>query len=84
MISQAANGSGARVDPLLRRVLEGTPWHLQFSVASRTELLLRGTRGALLPPGQAVLARPGCPDCLLAVLPPPAPTVARPRIRLVS
>ena len=49
-----------------------------------TELLLRGTRGALLPPGQAVLARPGCPDSLLAVLPPLARAGARPRIRLVS
>jgi len=98
VIAQGANGSGARVDPLVRRILEGSPWHLQFSVESRTELLLRGTRGVPLPPGQALLVRPGHPDRLLAVLPPvpagpPAagvgaadadPAVARPHIRLVS
>jgi DNA segregation ATPase FtsK/SpoIIIE, S-DNA-T family len=70
VVAQCANGSGARVDPLVRRILEGSPWHLQFSVESRTELLLRGIRGIPLPPGQALLARPGRPDRLLAVLPP--------------
>jgi hypothetical protein len=98
VVAQGANGSGARVDPLIRRVLEGSAWHLQFSVESRTELLLRGTRGVPLPPGQALLARPGRPDRLLAVLPPLTTSVAaahpdpedadvvaaRPRIRLVS
>jgi hypothetical protein len=96
VVAQGANGSGARVDPLIRRVLEGSAWHLQFSVESRTELLLRGTRGVPLPPGQALLARPGRPDRLLAVLPPVAvaaahadpaeadAVAARPRIRLVS
>jgi len=98
LLVQGANGSGARVDPLVRRVLEGSPWHLQFSVESRLELLLRGTRGALLPPAQAVLARPGRADRLLAVLPPLAAgadpagadvaaadlATTRPHIRLVS
>jgi len=96
VVAQGANGSGARVDPLVRRVLEGSPWHMQFSVESRTELLLRGTRGVPLPPGQALLARPGRPDRLLAVLPPlPSPAAgggprpedaaaARSHIRLVS
>ena len=70
LVVQAANGGGARVDPLIRRLLEGAPWHAQFSVESRHELLLRGTRGAPLPAGQVVLSRPGRGDSLLAVLPP--------------
>ena len=76
LLAQGANGSGARVDPLIRRLLEGSPWHLQFSVESKHELLLRGTRGTPLPPGQALLARPGRPDSLLAVLPPRPPLTA--------
>ena len=76
LLAQGANSSGARVDPLIRRVLEGSPWHLQFSVESKHELLLRGTRGAPLRPGHALLARPGRPDSLLAVLPPRAPVGA--------
>lgn len=78
LVAQAANGSGARVDPLIRRILEGAPWHAQFSVESKHELLLRGTRGALLPPGQVLLARPGQGDSLLAVLPPRSPSPAVP------
>jgi S-DNA-T family DNA segregation ATPase FtsK/SpoIIIE len=70
VISQASGGSGARVDPLVRRVLEGTPWHLQFGVESKMELLLKGTRGVPLPAGQALLTRPGLGDALLQVLPP--------------
>jgi DNA segregation ATPase FtsK/SpoIIIE, S-DNA-T family len=71
VINQAANGSGARVDPLIRRMLEVGSWHLRFAVESRLELLLTGLRGSPLPPGQAALTRPGTSDTLLAVLPPP-------------
>ena len=85
LLSQAASGSSARVDPLVRRVLEGSPWHLQFGVESKLELLLKGTRGAPLPAGRALLSRPGCAEALLQVLPPAAPAeAARPHIRLVS
>jgi hypothetical protein len=86
VVNQSATGSGARVDPLVRRLLESSPWHLQFSVEARLELLLKGTRGALLPPGQAVLTRPGQADALLQVLPPPAAAAdaGRARMRLVS
>jgi S-DNA-T family DNA segregation ATPase FtsK/SpoIIIE len=73
LLNQAANGSGARVDPLVRRLLEAAPWHLRFAVESRLELLLTGTRGSPLPPGQAVLTRPGRPDALVALLPPVVP-----------
>ena len=72
VLNQVASGSGARVDPLVRRMLEANAWHLQFGVESRVELLLRGTRGALLPPGQALLTRPRQADTLVAVLPPAA------------
>jgi hypothetical protein len=73
------------VDPLVRRLLESSPWHLQFSVEARLELLLKGTRGCPLPAGQAVLTRPGQGDALLQVLPPRvAAGAVRPRIRLVS
>ena len=86
VLSQAASGSAARVDPLVRRVLEGSPWHLQFGVESKLELLLKGTRGVPLPPGQALLSRPGCAEALLQVLPPVVPPSesTRPHIRLVS
>jgi hypothetical protein len=85
VVNQSATGSGARVDPLVRRLLESSPWHLQFSVEARLELLLKGTRGCPLPAGQAVLTRPGQSDALLQVLPPRLPAeAARPRIRLVS
>ena len=30
VVNQAASGSGARVDPLVRRLLESSPRHLQF------------------------------------------------------
>jgi S-DNA-T family DNA segregation ATPase FtsK/SpoIIIE len=73
IVNQTAAGSGARVDPLVRRLLECSPQHLQFSVEARMELLLKGTRGAPLPPGRAVLSRPGQADALLQVLPPDAP-----------
>ena len=93
VVNQNAAGSGARVDPLVRRLLESSPTHLQFSVEARMELLLKGTRGAPLPPARAVLTRPGQADALLQVLPPhglaaaPGPADAadaRGRIRLVS
>jgi hypothetical protein len=86
VVNQSATGSGARVDPLVRRLLESSPWHLQFSVEARLELLLKGTRGAPLPPGQAVLTRPGQADALLQVLPPrtAAGDAVRARMRLVS
>jgi hypothetical protein len=86
VLNQGAGGSSTRVDPLVRRVLESAPWHLQFGVESKLELLLKGTRGMPLPPGQAVLTRPGRPEALLGVLPPVAlpGTSRRPRIRLVS
>jgi S-DNA-T family DNA segregation ATPase FtsK/SpoIIIE len=86
VVCQSATGSGARVDPLVRRLLESSPTHLQFSVEARMELLLRGTRGAPLPPGRAVLSRPGQADALVQVLPPQgvAGDAARSRMRLVS
>jgi S-DNA-T family DNA segregation ATPase FtsK/SpoIIIE len=85
VVNQTAAGSGARVDPLVRRLLESLPRHLQFSVESRMELLLKGTRGVPLPPGHAVLTRPGQGDALVQVLPPrPAVADTRARIRLVS
>jgi hypothetical protein len=85
VVNQSAIGSGARVDPLVRRLLESSPWHLQFSVEARLELLLKGSRGCPLPAGQAVLTRPGQADALLQVLPPHLPAAtARTWIRLVS
>jgi S-DNA-T family DNA segregation ATPase FtsK/SpoIIIE len=86
VVCQSAMGSGARVDPLVRRLLESSPAHLQFSVEARMELLLRGTRGAPQPPGRAVLSRPGQADTLVQVLPPQgvAGDATRSRMRLVS
>ncbi|MGZ4625480.1 MAG: FtsK/SpoIIIE domain-containing protein, partial [Kineosporiaceae bacterium] len=79
LLNQVATGSGARVDPLVRRMLETNAWHVQFAVESRLELLLKGTRGVPLPAGRAILTRPRHADALIAALPPAAATEVEPR-----